>query len=164
MTGALNTQDDIRRQVLAELDTDRHFALFIPDNGRMFVLQVKCLPNSGMDIDQRIFRQFVLLGVALAIDMFLRMGGEEMEGIFLAGEQLGKIIRQAAAVEFAIFRGKFSSGPREGLIAEAHGAVVKVLPFFDMQSLTGFRGKFCVEKFLIGKLGRKGACARGQFI
>ena len=71
MTGALNTQDDIRRQVLAELDADRHFALFIPDNGGMIILQVKCLPNSGMDIDQRIFRQFVLLGVALAIDMFL---------------------------------------------------------------------------------------------
>ena len=49
--------------------------------------------------------------MTLTVDMLLRMRGKQVKRIFFVGEQLAEFIRQLAAVEFAVSRGKFSILP-----------------------------------------------------
>lgn len=149
---------------MVEADGSCQFAVVVPQDDLRVLDKSDSFGWFRMDIDKRIFRQIFPLGMDLPIDVLLGMRCDEIKREFFGWQELREIIRQLAAVEFAIIGSKMLAFPGNRGRTDLDGALTELAPVFEADALADFFGKLPVEEFLIGQLVGKRAAARFEFV
>lgn len=144
-----------------EAEYSRQLPVLVPEDDLLGFGKAQPFGWFGVEVDDGVLRKFLSLCVYLPVDVLLGVGRDEVEGCFPRWQQLGEVVGNGAAVEFAVFGGKVLAFPGHWGGTNFDGTFPQLAPVLEADGLAEGFGELPVQEFFIGEMGGEGTGARG---